>query len=104
MIDEVIVVKKDGWFNSPGKNFRTGRRLAKKGYDIVIDFQGLLKSGLWVWLTKGKRRIGFSNAREMSHLFLTEKAPAYDPEMHAVDRYMLLSPPRSRGLLQRGPC
>ncbi|MBE9532249.1 MAG: lipopolysaccharide heptosyltransferase II, partial [Proteobacteria bacterium] len=91
MIDELVVVKKDGWFKNPGVNFKTARRLSKKGYDVVIDFQGILKSAIWVKLIKSGRKIGFSNAREMSHLFLTEKLPAYDPEMHAVDRYMLLA-------------
>ena len=90
MIDEVIVVKRDGWIKSPGENHRTARRLAQKGYDMVLDFQGLLKSGVWVLLSKGRRRIGFSNAREMSHIFLTEKVTPTDIEMHAVDRYMLL--------------
>jgi lipopolysaccharide heptosyltransferase I len=91
MIDEVIVVKKGGWVNSLSDNYATAKRLAKKNYDIVLDLQGLLKSGIWVWLTKGERRIGFSNAREMSHVFLNEKLPAFDPEMHAVDRYMMLA-------------
>lgn len=91
MIDEVIVVKKGGWISSLKDNYATARRLAKKNYDIVLDLQGLLKSGVWVWLTKGKRRIGFSNAREMSHIFLNEKLPAFDPDMHAVDRYMGLA-------------
>jgi heptosyltransferase-1 len=91
MIDEVVVVKKGGWIKSAGENLRTARRLSNKNYDLVIDFQGLLKSGLWVKFIKSKRKLGFSNAREMSHLFLTEKLPAYDSEMHAVDRYMLLA-------------
>ncbi len=91
MIDEVIVVRKGGWINSVKDNYQAARTLSKKGYDIVLDFQGLLKSGVWVWLTGGKRRIGFSNAREMSHIFLNEKLPAFDPDMHAVDRYMMLA-------------
>ena len=57
----------------------------------MLDFQGLLKSGVWVLLAGGKRKIGFSNARELSHIFLNEKLPSYDPEMHAVDRYLALA-------------
>lgn len=91
MIDEVIVVKKGGWIDFLKDNYPTARRLKKKGYDMVLDFQGLLKSGVWVWFSGGKRRIGFSNAREMSHIFLNEKLPAFDPDMHAVDRYMGLA-------------
>jgi len=50
-----------------------------------------MKSGLWVFLSRGRRRIGFSNAREMSALFLNEKLPAYDPDRHAVERYLDLA-------------
>lgn len=102
MIDEVIVVKRDGWIKSPKENHRTARRLAAKGYDIVLDFQGLLKSGVWVLLSKGRRRIGFSNAREMSHIFLTEKVTPTDKEMHAVDRYLLLVN-KALGVVDTGP-
>jgi ADP-heptose:LPS heptosyltransferase len=55
---------------------------------MVLDFQGLIKSGVWAYLSRGRRRIGFSNAREHSHLFYNEKLPPYDPERHAVDRYL----------------
>ncbi len=62
--------------------------LRKRRYDIVIDFQGLLKSGVLAFLTGGKRRIGFDRTRELSYLFLNEKLPPYNPDMHAVERYM----------------
>ena len=90
-IDEVIVVKNRGWFRNTGENLKKAGRLRSKGYDIVIDFQGLLKSGIWVLFSGGRKRVGFSNARELSHLFLNEKLPPYDPDRHAVDRYMDLA-------------
>lgn len=90
MIDNLIIVKR-GWLKHYGENRKTAERLAKEGYDLVIDFQGLLKSGVWVRLTRGKRRLGFSNARELSHIFLNEKLPPYDAEKHAVDRYLELA-------------
>ena len=102
LLDEVIVVRRDGWIKSPKENHKTARRLAQKNYDIVIDFQGLLKSGVWVLLSKGKRRIGFSNAREMSHIFLTEKVTPTSIEMHAVDRYLLLAC-KALGVEDSGP-
>jgi len=88
-IDEVIVVKR--WGKGLFANLRTARALRARSYDLVLDFQGLLKSGLWLFLTRGKKRAGFSNAREMSHIFLNEKLPAYDIERHAVDRYLDLA-------------
>lgn len=90
MIDNLIVVKR-GWFKNYTDNKKTSALLAKEGYDMVIDFQGLLKSGVWVHLSRGKKRLGFSNARELSHFFLNEKLPAYDIEKHAVERYLELA-------------
>ncbi|MBI5888718.1 MAG: glycosyltransferase family 9 protein [Deltaproteobacteria bacterium] len=91
LIDNVIIVKNRGWKTHFIENIRTARMLASVRYDMVLDFQGLLKSGVWVWLSKGRRRIGFSNARELSHIFLNEKAAPYDPDRHAVDRYLDLA-------------
>ncbi len=91
MIDDLIVVKRRGWLRDLSGNIKTLRRIRSAGYDIVLDFQGLLKSSIWVGLSAGKRKIGFSNAREGSAIFLNEKLPPYDPEAHAVDRYLLLA-------------
>ncbi len=91
MIDELIVVKKRGWTKNFSQSRQTAKRLVAKRYDAVLDFQGLMKSAVWVSRAKGARRIGFSNAREMSTVFYSEKVKVYDPEMHAVDRYLLLA-------------
>jgi len=90
LINDLIVVKR-GW----GKNFRANLKIARSlkasEYDLVLDFQGLLKSGIWVYLSNGKKRVGFANARELSHFAYNEKLPAYDIERHAVDRYLDLA-------------
>lgn len=91
MLDNVIVVKNRGWTKDIKKNIKTACWLARERYDVVLDFQGLAKSAVWVLVSRGKRRIGFSNARELSGLFLNEKLPPYDPERHAVDRYIDLA-------------
>lgn len=62
--------------------------LQKINYDIILDLQGLLKSGLMVWLAKGRRKVGFDKTREKSYKFLNEKIPAYDPDRHAAVRYI----------------
>lgn len=62
-------------------------------YDLVIDFQGLLKSALWVFLAKGVRKVGFGRGMEHaehSYLVLNEPVPAVDMEQHAIDRSLLL--------------
>ena len=40
-------------------------------YDLVLDLQGLLKSGVWAWLSGGKRRVGLGS-REGSQWLMTE--------------------------------
>jgi len=62
--------------------------LRKKRYDMVLDLQGLLKSGVLAWLSRGDRKIGFAATREGSSLFLNEKLDPYNPNEHAVLRYM----------------
>ncbi|WP_168719379.1 lipopolysaccharide heptosyltransferase I [Thermosulfurimonas marina] len=62
--------------------------LRARPYEVVLDLQGLFKSALVVALARGKRKLGFANHREGSTLVLTEKLPAYDPDLHAVRRYL----------------
>ena len=47
--------------------------LRSTDYDLVIDLQGLLKSGVLVGLSKGKRKIGMNGSREGAGLFLNER-------------------------------
>jgi heptosyltransferase-1 len=63
------------------------RRLRQSRFDIVIDLQGLLRSGLMTWLTRAPRRIGLSDAREGARFFYDEIVDV--PRAHAVDRYLL---------------
>ncbi len=64
------------------------RQLRKRRYDIAIDFQGLLKSGIIIGASRAKRKIGFDRTRELSYMFLNECLPAYDREKHALERYL----------------
>lgn len=88
LINRLFIVSKNGWTRESRANIRTARQLAARQYDLVMDFQGLFKSAVWCVAARGKRVIGFANSREFSHLALSEKAPAYDPERHAVLRYL----------------
>ena len=62
-------------------------RLRQYRFDIVIDLQGLLRSGLMSRLTRAPRRIGLSDAREGARFFYNEIVDV--PRAHAVDRYLL---------------
>ncbi|MCB2146929.1 MAG: lipopolysaccharide heptosyltransferase II [Deltaproteobacteria bacterium] len=72
---------------------RFWRDLRDTRYDIIIDFQALLKSGLLVWLARGERKIGFDKGmqhQEHSYLLLNERIPPVDMEVHALTRGLML--------------
>jgi len=62
-------------------------------YDMILDFQALLKSGILIALARGRRKIGFGKGlehMEHSYIFLNEHVPAVDMEIHALSRGMML--------------
>ncbi len=63
-------------------------RLRKNRYDLVIDLQGLLRTGIMAAVTGAPVRVGFANAREGSRHAYTRRIEVPDAErIHAVDRY-----------------
>ncbi len=68
--------------------WQVARRLRAKPFDLVIDLQGLLKSAVWVALARSPRKLGYDRTRELSYLPLTERLTPFDPEAHAVWRYL----------------
>ncbi|MFO0689258.1 MAG: glycosyltransferase family 9 protein [Myxococcota bacterium] len=62
------------------------RRLRARRFEIVIDFHGLLKSGLFAWISGAPVRLGhgFGTAREGAALFSNERVELPDPH---VSRY-----------------
>jgi len=108
-LDEVLAVPRlrlaEGWRPRDLSSLLVlVRQLRHRSFDLVIDLQGLLKSALWVALARSPRKIGFDGTREGSYLVLTERLPKYDPDLHAVARYLQVaaylgapvSPPRFR--------
>uniref|UniRef100_A0A7C5EM60 Lipopolysaccharide heptosyltransferase 1 n=1 Tax=Desulfobacca acetoxidans TaxID=60893 RepID=A0A7C5EM60_9BACT len=92
-LDQVWPVPRLRWrgndfLEGMGSLLRIARHLRGQTFDLVIDLQGLLKSAVWVALAKSPRKLGFDRTRELSYLPLTEKLPPYDPEEHAVWRYL----------------
>jgi heptosyltransferase-1 len=63
------------------------REIRRRPYDLVIDFHGLFKSAIIVFLSGGKRKLGYDSLQELSGLFYNEKIPE-DLGKHAVDRYL----------------
>ena len=91
-LNEVIVFDR-GRFGRVGRSPRVAlefvrflRELRRRRYDLVIDLQGLFRSGLIARAAGALVRLGFRAARELGWLGYTDYLPAGDPDMHAVDR------------------
>ena len=64
--------------------------LRRQRFDLVLDLQGLLRSAALAWPTGCPTRVGFANGREGSPWFYSRRVAVPTPEMHAVDRYLLM--------------
>ncbi len=102
-VDRVLVSKRQAWLGRLLKGpdrlaslveiWRFGRQLRDTRYDLIFDFQGLLKSGLLIFLAHGTRKIGFGPGmqhQEYSYLFLNQRVPAISMEVHALERGLRL--------------
>jgi len=67
------------------------RRLRAGSFDLVIDLQGLFRSGFFARATGAGVRLGFRRAREGAWWFYTHKLNTPDRDMHAVDRNWLVA-------------
>jgi heptosyltransferase I len=96
MIDKLIVINKDLWKNlsragNTLKEIRElFRQLRNEKYDIVVDLQGLLRSGLITRATHAPLRLGFHEAREGSRFLYTHKVKS-GRNVHAVERYLKMA-------------
>lgn len=64
-------------------------QLRRGGYHLVIDAQGLFRSGFFAGATGAERRVGYRNARELGWLFYNERHHV-DTALHSVDRMLTL--------------
>jgi heptosyltransferase I len=64
------------------------RELRREKYDLVLDFQGLLKSALVARIARGGRKIGPSFAREGSRLLYPAVTGPKNKNRHAVDEIL----------------
>ena len=101
-LDNVLISRRKAWV----RDLKQGRvlaawqgfadfvkRLRTTEYDLLIDFQGLLKSGISVWLARAGRKVGFGRGMEHaegSYIFLNETVAPVSMDEHAVIRGLLL--------------
>ncbi len=62
------------------------RMLRSHRFDLVIDLQGLFRSGFLSWVSGADERLGFRAAREMGHIFYTHKIAPGHTERHAAEK------------------
>jgi 3-deoxy-D-manno-octulosonic-acid transferase/heptosyltransferase-1 len=101
-LDRIIVSKRKTWLKGLAgrfclKNIREAcsfiKHLRDTRYDIILDFQALVKSGVLIGLARGGRKIGFDKGmehQEHSYIFLNERIKPVDMEVHALIRGMIL--------------
>ncbi|MGJ8635778.1 MAG: glycosyltransferase family 9 protein [Phycisphaerales bacterium] len=66
------------------------RELRKNNYDMVLDCQGLARSGFFSRATGAKLRFGFKDSQELGWLFHNHRIDA-PKSMHTVDRMLALA-------------
>jgi lipopolysaccharide heptosyltransferase I len=93
MIDEVILFERrrlSRWYYPAValELYRFLRDLRRHEFDLVIDLQGLLRSAGVAIVSGARRRVGFSNARELAPLFYTQAVDCSWELDHAVERYL----------------
>lgn len=101
-LNRILLSKRKQWIkgfrgSSRSKSLKEAylfiKELRDTRYDLIIDFQQLLKSGLPAALARGVRKIGYGKGmehQEHSYVFLNERIPAVSMEIHALTRNMLL--------------
>lgn len=76
------------------------RALRRRRFDLVLDLQGLFRSGFLAWISGARRRVGFAQARELARCFYTVRVRCEAPpragaapttDLHAVDRNIKLA-------------
>ena len=101
-IDEVIVLPRKRWvrmFKKPAfypRLFREMlewvRALRQRNPDVVLDFHGILKSGVIGWLSGAKTRVGFKKGycKEFNYLLTTYRVDPGDQRLNRVHKNMTL--------------
>jgi lipopolysaccharide heptosyltransferase I len=88
-LDELIIhdrTARHGDFLGLAATAALFRKLSQRRFDLTIDLQGLLRSGLMTAATRAPVRVGLADAREGAHWFYTDLVDASRLQLHAVER------------------
>jgi len=95
-VDKIIVAHTEGWRLNKRKfwsEISHLKRELKNENQIVLDFQGLVKSGFLTFLSAAQRRVGFhrKNLREpLAVLFYTERLEEIPETIHVISKNLKL--------------
>jgi 3-deoxy-D-manno-octulosonic-acid transferase/heptosyltransferase-1 len=102
-LDRVMVSRRKAWIRDLKDRFRRKAAVAEikrfigelrhTRYDLILDFQALLKSALVVAAARGRRKVGFGPGLEhMEHSYhvLTERIRPPSMEVHALTRNLMM--------------
>ena len=85
-IDDIVLFDRaKGW-----RAFSEARReLARREFDVVLDFQVYFKAGIVTSFTRAPIKLGFdrARARDLNWLFTTHRIPPHEPQ-HVQDQYL----------------
>lgn len=65
--------------------------LRRRRFELVVDLQGLVRSGFIAWASGASTRVGFADAREFASLFYSRRVTCPRDCVHAVDRNLQLA-------------
>ncbi len=66
-------------------------RIRARRFDLIVDLQGLFRSGFIAWIAGTRRRIGFADAREFASWFYTRRVRCPRPVQHAVEKNLCVA-------------
>lgn len=64
------------------------RQMRRQKFDLVIDLQGLARSGVFAWLANGDTLVGVDDPREGASGLYDVRVPRPSYDTHAVDWYL----------------
>ena len=93
-LDEVIAIRR----HNPGQILalllearRAGRILRQRDFDIALDLQGLLKSGVMAHLSGASRRLTFADEQREFNQFFTNERVQVNSGTRAVRRFLQMA-------------
>ena len=96
-IDDLLIferAKLANWWRNK-ESFKAFRNLVHElrnpGFDIVLDMQGLFRTGFFSLASAASLRIGSGKAREMAWLFYNKRVKMPKDSIHVVDQYMTIA-------------